>query len=89
MKITQNQRVLSHLIDHGYMTQTIASSYGIRRLASRINDLKLQSVLIQSEIRKDDAGVPYARYTLVHREAERNRRDGLGMTWRAGEPLAA
>jgi hypothetical protein len=83
MSLNQNQRVLNHLITHGYITQTIASNYGIRRLASRINDLKKQNVLIQSNIRKDDAGVPYAYYTLVNPAAEANRLT-MGMAYRAG-----
>lgn len=80
----QNQRVLDHLIDHGYITQTIATSYGIRRLASRINDLRNETVFVLSERRVDDAGVPYAYYTLdpTTREAEKHRRDVLRFGWR-------
>ena len=32
---SQCQLVLSNLIDHGYITQLIATNYGVRRLASR------------------------------------------------------
>jgi hypothetical protein len=63
-QINQNQRVLNHLIDHGYITQSVASNYGIRRLASRINDLKNEAVNIVRVMRRDDAGVPYAFYAL-------------------------
>jgi hypothetical protein len=74
--MNQNQRVLNHLIDHGYITQTIANNYGIRRLASRIFDLGEQGVEIEKETRFDDAGVRYVRYSLsgVERNSERNRR---------------
>ena len=78
---TQNQRVLDHLIDHGFVTQVIASSYGIRRLASRINDLKKEGARVESIMKTDDAGVRYAYYTLIDPQAERSRRE-LGMSWR-------
>lgn len=75
--MNQNQRVLNHLIDHGYITQLIASNYGIRRLASRIHDLTLEGVEVQVEFMRDDMGVRYAHYSLpsAWRDAERKRRD--------------
>lgn len=63
--MTQNQRVLNHLIDHGYITDLIARNYGIRRLASRIHDLRtLYGVEICQEMRRDDAGARYAYYYM-------------------------
>jgi hypothetical protein len=83
--LSQNQRVLNHLIDHGYITQSIASNYGIRRLASRIDEIKQQNVEVLTEYRKDDAGVRYAYYHLnvTIRAVERIRRDN-GLSWRGG-----
>lgn len=60
----QNQTVLNHLIAHGYITQTIASNYSVRRLASRVHDLRMKGVTVNVERRVDDAGVPYAYYSM-------------------------
>lgn len=67
--ITQNEKVLKHLRNHGYITQVIASNYGIRRCAARINDLKKTGLDIKSVRKTDDAGVPYAYYTLARKRA--------------------
>lgn len=78
MSLNQNQFVLNHLIDHGYITQTIANNYGIRRLASRIHDLTVNGVAVRKEMRKDDMGVRYAYYAFANeavQAAERRRRD--------------
>lgn len=71
----QCQIVLKHLIDHGYITQLIATNYGVRRLASRVYDLKAGGVLLNSNIERDDSGTKYARYTMeqVDRDLEANR----------------
>lgn len=85
MKQSQNQLVLNHLIDHGYITEVIARSYGVRRLASRIHDLtSIGAVPVQRELRKDDLKVPYAYYflTLGDRQTERQLREE-GHDWRA------
>lgn len=77
--VSQNQFVLNHLIDHGYITQVIASSYGIRRLASRIHDLEVACIPVDREMRVDDAGVKYAYYTLnedVRQYERRHRAEG-------------
>jgi hypothetical protein len=89
--INQNQRVLNHLIDHGYITEVIARSYGIRRLASRIHDISKECVNVQKEMRTDDAGVRYTYYSLpeIVREAERRRRDNNRLSWRSGVRIAA
>lgn len=62
--MTQNELVLKHLKNHGYITQVIASNYGVRRCSARIKDLKYNGIKINSIRKKDDAGVPYAYYTL-------------------------
>jgi len=69
--MSQVQLVKSHIEKHGYITQVIALSYGVRRLASRINDLKRDGLAINSEIRKDDVGVRYAYYTLAEQSDSR------------------
>lgn len=77
--VSQNQFVLNHLIDHGYITQVIAGSYGIRRLASRVHDLESVGIPVNREMRVDDAGVKYAYYTLhedVRRHERRRRAEG-------------
>jgi hypothetical protein len=66
--VKQNLRVLNHLAVHGYITQVIASSYGIRRCASRISELKDHGWDIESNMKKDDAGVRYAYYNMKSRE---------------------
>lgn len=76
-KVSQKQLVLNHLIDHGYITQVIAGSYGIRRLASRIDELKSLYYPINVEYLRDDLGVRYARYSMSDSmralyQAERN-----------------
>ncbi len=66
--MTQTEQVYNHLRNHGYMTQVIASNYGIRRCAARINDLKNRGIQINSETKFDDAGVRYAYYTLAKKK---------------------
>jgi hypothetical protein len=64
-KQTQRQLVLNHLLTHGYITDVIAQNYGVRRLASRIDELKNHDDYpIQKEMRRDDLGRRYAYYTL-------------------------
>jgi hypothetical protein len=85
--MSQNQFVLNHLIDHGYITEVVARNYGIRRLASRIHDLSDPinggGITIPRETRSDDAGVPYTYYTIAddHRAMEKASRE-RGGTWR-------
>jgi hypothetical protein len=62
--MTQNEIVLKHIINHGYITQIIASNYGIRRCSARIKDLKNNGVPLVSKMKKDDMGVRYAYYTF-------------------------
>lgn len=60
----QTEIVLKHMKNHGYITQIVASNYGIRRCSARVNDLKNMGVKVSSERKTDDLGVPYAYYTL-------------------------
>lgn len=90
MKKSQNQLVLDHLIDHGYITEVIGRSYGVRRTASRISDLKKAGVDVRSELRKDDLGTTYAFYSLdgIAREFERTDRSS-GIDWRGAPATKA
>lgn len=63
-KTPQRVLVFNHLKTHGYITDVVAQSYGIRRLASRILDLKTLGFVIDVEMRRDDLGRRYAYYTL-------------------------
>lgn len=83
--MNQCQRVLNLLIDEDGITQVIASNYGIRRLASRITDLKDEGIEVLSEMRTDAAGVRYAFYYLPFqvRLAEKMRRDTERRDWRS------
>jgi hypothetical protein len=50
MKMTQCDRIIRHLKDHGSISSLEAiSEYGILRLASRINDLKRRGYNIVGE----------------------------------------
>jgi hypothetical protein len=71
MKKTQNQFVLDHLLDHGYMTDAIAQNYRIRRLAARIAELRAgigsysgRPLDIETELRTDEMGQRYAYYRM-------------------------
>lgn len=63
-KIPQRRRVLDHLIDHGYITDLVARNYGIRRLASRMNELKNTGVNFMPVTRHDDSGVRFVQYMM-------------------------
>ena len=70
MKMTQCERIIRHLHDHGSITSLEAiSEYGILRLASRINDLRRQGIPIASEIVKGKnrygETTHYSIYTLM------------------------
>ena len=50
MKLTQCQRIIRHLQEIGPIDDLTAySEYGIRRLAARIHDLKVQGYDIETE----------------------------------------
>ena len=70
MKITQCDKVLRHLRDHGSITAVEAfSEYGILRLAARVADLKERGHNITSEIKhgknKYEEPVHYSVYRLI------------------------
>lgn len=49
--MTQCERIIRHLTDHGSITAAVAmSEYGIYRLAARISDLRGQGYRISSSI---------------------------------------
>jgi len=68
--MSQLDLVKTHLKNHGYITQVIASNYGIRRLASRINDLKNKGVNINTTMKTDDLGVRYAYYSVARKRRQ-------------------
>ena len=75
--MTQCDRILRHLNDHGSITSLEAmSEYGIMRLASRINDLKGMGYPILSEraTGKNRYNEPtsYSIYRLADKEAMNN-----------------
>ena len=72
-KMTQCERILRHLNDHGSITSLEAmSEYGIMRLASRINDLKGMGYPIRSERvtgkNRYDETTSYSIYRLANKE---------------------
>lgn len=81
---SQNQFVLDHLIDHGYITDAVAQGYRIRRLASRVHDLVRAGSDIKREVRRDDLGQKYTYYFMSDfaRSTERVLRE-RGLNWRA------
>ena len=69
-KLTQCDKVLRHLRDHGYITSLEAiNEYGILRLSARIADLKDRGIPIASmwTTGKNRYGEPvnYSVYTLM------------------------
>lgn len=76
-KMTQCERILRHLNDHGSITSLEAmSEYGIMRLASRINDLKRMGHPILSERvtgkNRYDETTSYSIYRLANKEGNIN-----------------
>jgi polyhydroxyalkanoate synthesis regulator phasin len=63
----QLSKIAGHLVMKGSISQMEAEGlYGVRRLTSRINELKKnEGVQIKTEIRKALNGQRYARYFLV------------------------
>lgn len=60
----QCKLVLDHISTLGYITQLVATNYGVTRLASRIHDLKLAGYTINAETHRDMTGKRYTRYSL-------------------------
>ena len=72
MKITQCDKVLRHLKDHGSITSFEAfNEYGILRLASRINDLRAQGIAIVSETASGKNRYGETTHYSVYRLAEK------------------
>jgi hypothetical protein len=74
-KMTQCERIIRHLNDHGSITSLEAmSEYGIMRLASRINDLKGMGYPILSERatgkNRYDEPTSYSIYRLANKEVK-------------------
>lgn len=70
MRVTQCERILRHIKEHGSITSDEAKAlYGVARLASRINDLRAQGVAITTETvigkNKFEEPTHYARYRLA------------------------
>lgn len=68
--MTQNERIMKHLEQHGSITPLEAmQEYGIMRLASRISDLRKTGceIIKTTETSKNRFGeaTHYARYSLV------------------------
>lgn len=65
MKPSQKETVLNHLKRKGSLTSVEAEAvYRIRRLASRIDELRQDGHPIKSVFRKDPTGQRYVRYVL-------------------------
>lgn len=72
MKVTQCDKVLRHLKDHGSITSFEAfNEYGILRLASRINDLRAQGIAILSETATGKNRYGETTHYSVYRLAEK------------------
>ncbi len=62
----QARIVFNHLRSRGSISPLEAfGTYGITRLAARINDLKKKGILTHTELKRDASGKAYARYTLA------------------------
>ena len=62
---TQNYMILNHLRTKGSITQVEAEAvYKIRRLSSRISEIKADGFNINSMLKHDMMGQRYARYGL-------------------------
>lgn len=71
MKLTQCQRIIRHLQEIGPIDDLTAySEYGIRRLASRIHDLKAQGYVIEVETKRGKNRYGEATHYAVYRLKE-------------------
>lgn len=62
----QARRVLAHLERRGSISPMEAIiTYGITRLAARVYELRRIGLAVQTELKRDEQGKPYARYTLA------------------------
>lgn len=71
--MTQNEKVLRHLQEHGSITPLDAlKEYSIMRLASRIADLKRMDIKITSKIETSKNSYGESERYSVYSLAERN-----------------
>ena len=64
--VSQNGKILLHLIRVGPITQLVAwELYRVHRLASRISDLKVKGVPISANTKLDATGVRYTEYSIL------------------------
>jgi len=62
----QQHSVLNHILMKGSISQLEAHElYKVRRLTSRIDELKKRGVALVAEMRKDLVGDKYARYYIA------------------------
>ena len=71
--MTQCEKILKYIEDHGSITARQAYKLGIMRLASRISDLRREGHLIKTEdikVKNRDGSHSYiAKYSLIKNEA--------------------
>lgn len=64
-RVTQRDRVLAHLRRRKSISQVEATAvHKITRLAARIEELRNAGFIIETVMKRDDAGAQYARYYL-------------------------
>jgi len=62
----QTRKVLLHLEKRGSISPLEAfGTYGITRLAARVHELRKAGYSIVKSLNRDEAGKPYARYSLA------------------------
>lgn len=70
MKLTQCEKIVEYMNEHGSITQLDAYKLGCMRLPSRIHDLRKQGYAINvktERVKKADGGyAPIARYSLCN-----------------------
>jgi hypothetical protein len=62
----QARKVLAHLLAGKAITpQKAEMVYSVYRLASRINEIRKAGYAVKTELRRDESGHPYGRYSLA------------------------
>lgn len=71
--MTQCEKILNYIEEHGSITARQAYKLGIMRLASRISDLRREGHLIKTEdikVKNRDGSHSYiAKYSIIKKEA--------------------
>ena len=71
--MTQCEKILRHMEECGEISQlTALEQYGIMRLASRISDLRMRGIPIESETRKSKNRYGEVIHFSVYRLAKEN-----------------